>query len=310
MPVGMRDAQAVVLGDKVYIGGGDTPTGPSSDLLIYDFKKDSCDIINAPTQSYSLAVYCSQLVLVGGVVWSYNTVTNKIWVLDKEYQWDLSLIPAMPTERFGTSAVSVGYHLIVAGGDKGGIIGSRLDVVEVYDGHKWRTVQSLPRPCSRMKSAVDEGFWYLAGGVDQGRKVFYASFENLTAPENAGLKVWESLPEAPFEGSSPVIFGMELATVGGRFKSAIHAYSNHTRSWVPVGNLPVAHGFFCSIVLPNRELMMVGGKTHHEISSHVFRTKLQGKKSSNYTQYPRNSLETRLHLLISGYSNKEVVFST
>ena len=286
MPVGMRDAQAVVLGDKVYIGGGHTPTGPSSDLLIYDFKRDSWDIIKTPTQLYSLAVYRSRLVLVGGVVCSHNTITNKIWVLDRkevdelEDCWDASLIPTMPTERFGTSAVGVDNHLIVAGGDKGGLDG-RLNVVEVYDGHKWRTVQSLPRRCSQMKSAVHEGFWYLAGGVDQGRKVFYASFENLTAPENAGLKAWEILPEAPFEGSSPVIFGMELTTVGGRFKSAIHAYSNYTKSWVHVGNLPVAHGFFCSIVLPNRELLMVGGKTHHDISSHVFRTKLQGKKSSN-----------------------------
>ena len=119
MPVGMRDAQAVVLGDKVYIGGGHTPTGPSSDLLMYDFKKDSWDIINTPTQSYSLAVYRSKLVLVGGVG-SYNTITNKIWVLDRkkidepEDCWDASLIPTMPTERFGTSAVGVDNHLIVA----------------------------------------------------------------------------------------------------------------------------------------------------------------------------------------------------
>ena len=285
MPVGMLDAQAVVIGDKVYIGGGDTPTGPSSDLLIYDFKGDSWERIKTPTHFYSLAVYRSQLVLVGGVVCSHNTIINKIWVLDRkeiddlEDCWDASLIPTMPTERFGTSAVGVGNHLIVAGGDRGGLNG-RLNVVEVFDGHEWRTVQSLPLPCSQMKSAVHEGFWYLAGGVDQGRKVFYASFENLTAPENAGLKGWESLPEAPCEGSSPVFFGMELTTVGGRFKSAIHAYSKHTRSWVHVGNLPVAHGFFCSIVLPNRELLMVGGKTRHEISYHVFRTKLQGKESS------------------------------
>ena len=114
MPVGMRDAQAVVLGDKVYIGGGDTPTGPSSDLLIYDFKRDSWERIKTPTQLYSLAVYRSQLLLVGGIVCSHNTVTNKIWVLDKkdtdepEGCWDASLIPAMPTERFGTSAVGVG----------------------------------------------------------------------------------------------------------------------------------------------------------------------------------------------------------
>ena len=30
----MRDAQAMMLGDKIYIGEGDIPTGPSSDLVI------------------------------------------------------------------------------------------------------------------------------------------------------------------------------------------------------------------------------------------------------------------------------------
>ena len=297
MPVGMRDAQAVVLGDKVYIGGGHTPTGPSSDLLMYDFKKDSWDIINTPTQSYSLAVYRSKLVLVGGVG-SYNTITNKIWVLDRkkidepEDCWDASLIPTMPTERFGTSAVGVGNHLIVAGGDKGGING-HLNVVEVYNGHKWRTVQSLPRPCSRMKSAVDERFWYLAGRVDQHKKVFYASFEDLMTPDRAEQNgVWGVLPDTPLEYSTPVVFGMQLTTVGGLDRPAIHVYSPRTRSWVPVGNLPVAHGFSCSIVLPNRELLIVGGKTHHEISYHVFRTKLQSKSAG---LWPGNETKSCLY---------------
>ena len=241
--MGMRDAQAVVLGDKVYIGGGDTDAGPSYKLLIYDFTTDSWDIICTPTHSYSLTVYHSQLVLVGGVGYC-NTVTNKIWVLDKERQWDSSAIPDMPTERFGTSAVSVGNNLIVAGGNKGGTIGSHLDVVEVYDGHKWRTVQPLPRPCFRMNSVVHEGFWYLAGGVDQGKKVFYASFGDLTAPESAKQTgVWVVLPDAPLERSTPVIFGMQLTTVGGLSEPTIHAYSHRTRTWVLVGNLPVAYGF-------------------------------------------------------------------
>ena len=204
-------------------------------------------------------------------------------VLDKECQWDSSLIPTMPTERFGTSAVGVGNQLIVAGGDKGDLNGC-LNVVEVYDGHKWRTVQSLPRPCSRMKSAVDEGFWYLAGGVDQGRKVFYASFEDLTgrAEQNG---VWAVLPDVPLERCTPVIFGMQLTAVGGLYRSAIHAYSHCTRSWVPVGKMPVAHGFSCSIVLPNRELLMVGGETH------VFRTKL----SKSAGLWPGNETKSCLY---------------
>ena len=279
IPVDMRDAQAVVLGDKVYLGGGDAPDSPSTDLLIYDFTEDSWDKLSTPTQWYSLAVYRSQLVLVGGLDPLHNTVTNKLWVLGNKHEWIDSTIPAMPTERFGASAMSVDKHLVVAGGNKGGNDG-HLNVVEVYDGHEWRRIQSLPQSCSGMKSVVDEGFWYLAGGEGQGKKVFYASLDSLTALEGVKQKiVWEILPEAPIERSTPVIFGMQLTTVGGFSKSAMHAYSHCTKTWVHVGDLPVAYSYVCSLVLPNQELLMVGKKAQAEITLHVFRAKIQGEQN-------------------------------
>ena len=284
MPIGMCDARAVVQGKKVYMGGGDTADGPSAELLIYDITKNSWDRINTPTQWYSLVIYRSQLVLVGGVEPAFNAVMNKLWVLDRG-EWDESAIPPMTTERFGASSISVGEHLIVAGGDKGGING-RLDVVEVYDGHAWRTVQSLPQTCSQMKSAVDEGLWYLAGGVDQGTKVFYTSLESLTArPQRAESKVvWGILPDAPIERSTPVIFKMQLMAIGGvtgrLYSSAIHAYSRDTKKWVHMGDLPVPNGFVCTLALPNGQLLTAGGKTRTGISSHAFRTRIQGEHLS------------------------------
>ena len=284
MPIGMCDARAVVQGKKVYMGGGDTAEGPSAELLIYDITKNSWDRINTPTQWYSLVIYRSQLVLVGGVEPAFNAVMNKLWVLDRG-EWDESAIPPMTTERFGASSISVGEHLIVAGGDKGGING-RLDVVEVYDGHAWRTVQSLPQTCSQMKSAVDEGLWYLAGGVDQGTKVFYTSLESLTArPQRAESKVvWGILPDAPIGRSTPVIFKMQLMAIGGvtgrLYSSAIHAYSRDTKKWVHMGDLPVPNGFVCTLALPNGQLLMAGGKTRTGISSHAFRTRIQGEHLS------------------------------
>lgn len=283
MPIGMHDARAVVQGNKVYIGGGDTAEGPSSELLIYDFTKDSWDRINTPTQWYSLVIYRSQLVLVGGVEPAFNAVMNKLWVL-RGGEWDESAIPPMTTERFGSSSVSVGEHLIVAGGDKGGIDG-RLDVVEVYDGHEWRTVQSLPQTCSQMKCVINEGLWYLAGGVGQGTKVFYTSLESLTAPQRAESKVvWEFLPDAPIERSTPVIFRMQLMAIGGvtgrLYSSAIHAYSRDTKTWTHMEDLPVSNGFVCTLALPNGQLLMAGGKTRTGISSHAFRTRIQGEHLS------------------------------
>ena len=285
MPIGMRDAQAVVLGDKFYLGGGDTFDGPSSELLIYNFSNDSWDRLSTPTHSFSLTVYHSQLVLVGGVHPTYNTVMGQLWILDEEERCWINRLPRMPMERFAASVVSYGNHLIVAGGDNGAMFG-RLDVVDVYDGQEWRRVQSLPKTCSRMKSVVHEGFWYLAGGVGQGKKVFYTSLESLIATTHSEGDVpelvWQTLADTPLENSTPAIFGKQLIMVGGLYTSAIYVYTHRIKTWVRVGDLPVAYSFVCCLVLPiTGELVMVGGKSHYGVSSHVFKTKIQGKFAHN-----------------------------
>ena len=143
--MGVYHAQAVVLGNKVYIGGGNF--GPelasSNKLLIYDFTEDSWDTLDTPTERYTLAIYHSQLVLVGGMYPETGRATNQLWVLDQPNQWT-QLLPPMRTERYQASAVSMDDHLIVAGGCVD--IDSLLDVVEVYDRKSWRFVQSLPKP--------------------------------------------------------------------------------------------------------------------------------------------------------------------
>ena len=142
--------------------------------------------------------------------------------------------------------------------------------------------------------SVHEGFCYFAGGVGQGNKVFYTSLESLIASTHSAavgdVPVWKTLPDAPFKYSTPVIFGKQLTTVGGLHTPAIHVY-HPIKKWVCVGDLPVAFSRVCSLVLPTTgELVMVGGK---EISSHVFRTKIQGKfyKLSVISLFSRLTLE-------------------
>ena len=103
-------------------------TGPSSILLIYDFIKDSWDMLDTPTQWYTLTSYNSQLVLVGGMDPNTGTATNQLWVLDEQRKWTQPL-PPMTIERYQASAVN-GGHLIVAGGERHSHVGP-LDKVEV-----------------------------------------------------------------------------------------------------------------------------------------------------------------------------------
>ena len=193
-----------------------------------------------------------------------DRATNQLWVLDEAHHWTQPL-PPMTIKRFQASAVSVGDHLIVAGGQGVG----PLDAVEVYDGHQWRKAQSLPRAGSSMKSALHEGKWYLDGGAqaEEDCKIYYTSLESLIATTHSeGDKqssVWKALPGSPLLWSTPAVFKNQLISVAGYYSSAIHAYFPSNMSWVHVGDLPVACYSTCTLVLPTGELLVIGGDSEY-----------------------------------------------
>ena len=277
----MDDVQAVVVGSKVYIGGNVYP-GSLSRLLVYDITKKLWDILDTPTYLYALTTYHSQLVLVGGINPDTGRATSQLWVLDEQHK-STQPLPPMTTRCYQAAAVSVGDHLIVAGGCSDG--GDALDEVVMYDGHQWRKVQPLPRACSLVKSAVHKKNWYLAGGRmeqknEQGYVIYHTSLDSLIATkDNAGkLSVWKKLPDAPLKWSAPAVPSNQLITVGGginNYSSAIHAYSTTTNSWVHMGDLPGACYSPDSVVLPTGELLVVG--TRLGLASFIFRANIRGE---------------------------------
>ena len=278
MPLGMSDAQAVVLGDKVYVGGGDNISYHISPavLLIYNSHDDSWKTLDTPTVNYALTTYDSKLVLVGGRDPHNETITNQLWALDKQGYWTQSF-PPMTTGRSRASAVSVDHYLIVAGGrDQLGL----LDVVEVYDGRYWSKAQSIPKASCSMKSCLLKGIWYLAGGEEQGKEIIYSCLSSLIATTSSEtvrqISVWEKLANVPLEWSTPVIIGNQLATVGGfTYSSAIHVFSFSSNSWVYVGNLAVASHSTCTVILSTEELLVVGGEKEWELLSSTFKGKIE-----------------------------------
>ena len=268
------NAQAVVLGNKVYIGRI-VHDGSSSKLLVFDFTEDSYGILDTPTEDYTLTTYCSQVVLVGGRDPDTGKATNQLWVLDEQDDWSESL-PPMIIKRYQAPAISVGDHLVVAGGCCSD--GSPLATVEVYDGHQWRQVQSLPRACCSMKSTVLEGNWYLASRTRQGCKIYHTSLKCLIATlEEAGqTSVWKKLPGAPLQWTTLAVFRNQLITVEAGYycSSAIHAYFPNTKSWVHVGDLPAACYSTCTLVLPTEELLVIGPRSG--LASCLFRANIGG----------------------------------
>ena len=296
--MGMNDAQAVWLGDKLYVGGGET-SGTVRDhagLYIYTSTTDTWSHIDTPVYWFALITYHSQLVLVGGREYvdekRAGSVTNKLWTLTEHDQWRETL-PPMTTKRHSASAVEFADNIVVAGGQDDE--GRNIHSVKVYNGRHWDIAQCLPQPCNDMKSTVLNGHWYLMGarGGGQGREVYYASLDSLVASCQPSKKplpsVWKRFPNVPHDHSSTAVFGNRLIAVGGGYQSpssSIHAYSPYNQSWVHVGDMPVGLNSTCTVVLPTGELMVIGGESDTSIrESCVHKASLNGNSYSSNTMH-------------------------
>ena len=257
----MTDAHAVVLGNKVYVGGGDTPTTTQdSNIYVCDFTRGiAWRTLKHSTRYPALTTYQERLVLVGGLNPSTHKPTNQLWVMEDEQTWTQPL-PPMPTPRWEASAVSTQQYLITAGG----VDHHSSNVVEVYNGKQWVTTDPLPKYCYSMKSTLHDGFLYLMGGEGQGRSVFQCSLQLLTRYSPKKQSLWNSIQDAPYDYCSISTFGRALVAVGGQGngkQKSLHVYDPLTRSWVHAGEMPEAVDSTCTVTLPSGEMLVIGGMT-------------------------------------------------
>ena len=280
LPIGMQHVQAVVVGDKVYVGGGMT-TDPKADTNIYVFDHtiESPRVTSIPTPGptrwSTLATIHSRLVLAGGA--KPHNATNELWALnDDGCTWDSQAFPTMPKSCWGASAVSTGDYLILAGGVE--LHATKpLDTVQIYNAKSklWGLAESLPTSCYFMKNTLLEGNWYLGGGRWQFGEVVYAELDALIQSVAADQRrpseredlVWKKLPEPELSGrcSSICAHRDQLLTIGGTELSTgptrkIRMYSTVEKSWKMVGKMPKAYDSACTIVLPNaKDILLIGG---------------------------------------------------
>ena len=278
----MYDAQCVLLQDKIYLGGYTPSLESHASLFISSTDLNSWSQVTTPTRYYGLTTYHSQVVLVGGIEHDTGMVTNKLWTLKGETNWQPSL-PPMPTSRYYSSALNNGSPecLVVSGGQASGREG--VNVVEILKDNEWSSVQPLPKACSHLKSILHKGRLYLMGGWGQGPSVFHCKLESLLNEDysqemshSSGL--WSEL-QIHLKRSSPSSFENQLISTGGlsgAVSSEICAYSPHTLSWLHVGNLPIELFSTATIVLPTGKLVVLGGFSTSGRSNRVFKASLKG----------------------------------
>ena len=264
LPVGVYNAQAVLLERKVYFGGGmqREETLPPY-MYTYDVDDNLWQLLPSPAKRAALAVYRGKVVLAGGMI-DDDTITNKVWVLQDDNTWNESL-PPMPTARYGASGLADENFLLVVAG----VADHRtLNVVEIYDGIQWNATSPLPLKCWNLWSTYLNGYCFLIGGEGQDKSVLYSSIQSLINDATKEQLEWKKLPDVPYSASCTTTFAGTLLAVGGRkmdrrgYKektSDIFMYFPLTQQWAPMTKMPVCMDCTCAVSLSPHELMVIGG---------------------------------------------------
>ena len=291
LPTGIQHAQAVVLGDEVYIGGGMTMT-PEYDtkITVFNYKTETVRELETPgpTCWSALAIFQGKLVLIGGFLTTKQLPTNEIWALQYDgYTW-YQPFDQLATPCWGASAVSKGEYLIVAGGVEYHPK-HPLSIVQIYNvkSRVWTTVKTLPSGCYFLKTVLHNDTWYLGGGRWQNREVFYTSLESLISAASADHSVTDVWGKLPINMTARVfslaVLEGQLLAIGGIVQAGgptreIRVYDE--RSWVHVDSFPVACDSTCSVSLSStKEVLFLGGNLEFfdkKFSQDIYKAKIKG----------------------------------
>ena len=261
-PLEMARGAAVVDGNTAYF------MDLNGEVCCYNLSsKNWSTLPKCPYQESSLAVVNGQLTAIGGCkdMIQEDTYTNKLLRLPGYKE----VFPAMPTKRTGTTAVTSKEHLIVAGGTTGPSPSDIITTVEVMYTKSlvWLTVASLPHPyCIASGTICGDRLYMLGGWDDKGstKAVLTCSLTELLRSSSSSSSIWHRVTDAPAYHSTCVAVNGELLAVGGcdedkKPTTAIHKYNPTTNSWDLISNMLIARYECLVAVLPNNELMVVGG---------------------------------------------------
>ena len=271
--------QAVVIGEKVYTGGGAIHTRKDAiAVLMYDLAKDEWGRLpNHCVNVFALGQFQGNLISVGGGA----PATNKVYRYNEETQkWEEFLTP-MPTARYYLSVLTTATAIIAYGGVTDTVNNKHVPTatVEVYSSQtsQWYTADPLPHPCWLITSVTIGNNVFLLGGSDVNNRYirfpFHADIATLIERAVSPIQhltttsVWKTLPDTPLWGSIAATLSGSLLAVGGcddngTAQAAVHVFTPFTNKWVRIqsGDLPAAQCLANAVQLPNNRVMVVGGK--------------------------------------------------
>ena len=275
LPVGMDEAQTVVIGDRVYCSGGADDDDDEYLVFCYSPSEDSWNTLpHCDVRYFGLGQVRGKLVTVGGMRKSDDEVTNEVYEFDEVTQSWKQSIPPMPTARHSLAVLSHHATLTVAGGRTGH---THTSVVEIFreETSQWHTTEPLPFRWYAPSSVLINNRWYLLGGEAEEDQDFdqecavCAHVDLLlqkalprdptsTDKDSTSNSAWEVLPNTPDYESAAATFGATLLAVGGTTNEC-HVYSPCTNEWIHISDLPAPRQWAATAMLSTTELLVIGG---------------------------------------------------
>ena len=237
----------------------------------------SCPSVDCP-----MVIVNDVLTTVGGLFGL--SATNLLFSLTGKgdgTEWTKEF-PPMPTKRSEVSTLCSRAALIVAGG----FDGRALTTVEVMNTEtlQWSTVTDLPESVHGASSIIHNDHMYILGGFDKNsdttKAVYTCSLTTLllshrtlslrerltnalSAPNRA---VWSRAADLPLASAACVSLCGRLLAIGGKDlemkpSTAVHMYNPATNSWEVTSHLSTARCDCIAAVLPDNQLVVVGGRT-------------------------------------------------
>ena len=280
MAVVMDRPQAIVMGEKIYVGGGTTESVVDYyQVFQYDPSRDGWSRLPPhQVKFFAMAQFMGHLITVGGT--PHGGITGKVYrFIEQSQNWEEFLKP-MPTARFVPSVATIQSTIVASGGvtEVRDCKPVPCDNVEVYSSEtsQWHTADPLPVPCGSTTSVTSSDTWYQLGGGGGGKDlttVLYVSVTTLiqkatssTQQSASHTSVWKTLPDTPLKESAAASLSGNLLAIGGYSKktlsSHIHIFLSLTNSWVRVttGDLPEPCYGCIAVQLSSNRLLVVGGR--------------------------------------------------
>ncbi len=269
LPIALTEATTQVIGDKIYVIGGNSSSATVNSVYIYNtITKQWSSGANMPTARYSESsvVINDEIYVFGGaqqMAPNYNLNTVEVYNSNTD-TW--RTIDAMPFERRATATTIVGNNIYVFGGVtyNGNILIAHNDV-QIYNtvSKKWSV--GNPMPVNRLGHYVEQynGKIYLIAGMNDNivntNDVFIYDIATDTWSKGNSLNYGLSLSGSIRYGNEIYILGSyHFSKISGT-TNKVSIYNISTDSWSQGVDLTFARGFNSSVIVGSK-IYTIGGQ--------------------------------------------------